>query len=388
MIRVTASCNSNPSKPSVHVTPIITYVDKAVVDTEAPDAPTAVRTADVTETTAHVAWEAALDNVATTGYNAYVNGEKVNTKLVTATEYDLTGLTPATDYSVEIEAVDAAGNVSEKSEAATFTTAKAVDTEAPSVPTDVKASDVTKTGATVTWTASTDNEGVAGYNVYVNGAQVNDTLVATTEYVLTGLTEGTEYTVEVEAVDTNNNVSAKAAVTFTTAKTPVTPEPTVVDKTELKATTAKADTALAATDKYTAESLKALQAVYDQYASVLNDENATQVQVDEANKAIAKALNALVEKKTDDGKKDDDKKDDSNKGDNKKDDGNSGASNNGSSNGGSNNNGSGNKGTTSTGSTTSHAAKTGDTTNVVTWLFALAASAVAGLGVVKRKKED
>ena len=388
VIRVTASCNSNPSKPSVHVTPIITYVDKAVVDTEAPDAPTAVRTADVTETTAYVAWEAALDNVATTGYNAYVNGEKVNTKLVTATEYDLTGLTPATDYSVEIEAVDAAGNVSEKSEAATFTTAKAVDTEAPSVPTDVKASDVTKTGATVTWTASTDNEGVAGYNVYVNGAQVNDTLVATTEYVLTGLTEGTEYTVEVEAVDTNNNVSAKAAVTFTTAKTPVTPEPTVVDKTELKATTAKADTALAATDKYTAESLKALQAVYDQYASVLNDENATQVQVDEANKAIAKALNALVEKKTDDGKKDDDKKDDSNKGDNKKDDGNSGASNNGSSNGGSNNNGSGNKGTTSTGSTTSHAAKTGDTTNVVTWLFALAASAVAGLGVVKRKKED
>ena len=388
VIRVTASCNSNPSRPSVHVTPIITYVDKAVVDTEAPDAPTAVRTADVTETTAHVAWEAALDNVATTGYNAYVNGEKVNTKLVTATEYDLTGLTPATDYSVEIEAVDAAGNVSEKSEAATFTTAKAVDTEAPSVPTDVKASDVTKTGATVTWTASTDNEGVAGYNVYVNGTQVNDTLVATTEYVLTGLTEGTEYTVEVEAVDTNNNVSAKAAVTFTTAKTPVTPEPTVVDKTELKATTAKADTALAATDKYTAESLKALQAVYDQYASVLNDENATQVQVDEANKAIAKALNALVEKKTDDGKKDDDKKDDSNKGDNKKDDGNSGASNNGSSNGGSNNNGSGNKGTTSTGSTTSHAAKTGDTTNVVTWLFALAASAVAGLGVAKRKKED
>lgn len=341
VIRVTASCNSNPSRPSVHVTPIITYVDKAVVDTEAPDAPTAVRTADVTETTAHVAWEAALDNVATTGYNVYVNGEKVNTELVTATEYDLTGLTPATDYSVEIEAVDAAGNVSEKSEAATFTTAKAVDTEAPSVPTDVKASDVTKTGATVTWTASTDNEGVAGYNVYVNGTQVNDTLVATTEYVLTGLTEGTEYTVEVEAVDTNNNVSAKAAATFTTKKDAVNPDPTVVDKTELKATTAKADAALAATDKYTAESLKALQAVYDQYASVLNDENATQAQVDEANKAIAKALNALVEKKT-----------------------------------------------TTKVDNTKKAAKTGDTTNVAVWAFALAASAAAAGVVVKRKKEN
>ena len=378
VIRVTASCNSNPSRPSVHVTPIITYVDKAVVDTEAPDAPTAVRTADVTETTAHVAWEAALDNVATTGYNVYVNGEKVNTELVTATEYDLTGLTPATDYSVEIEAVDAAGNVSEKSEAATFTTAKAVDTEAPSVPTDVKASDVTKTGATVTWTASTDNEGVAGYNVYVNGTQVNDTLVATTEYVLTGLTEGTEYTVEVEAVDTNNNVSAKAAATFTTKKDAVNPDPTVVDKTELKATTAKADAALAATDKYTAESLKALQAVYDQYASVLNDENATQAQVDEANKAIAKALNALVEKKKDDGKKDD-----GNKGDNKKDD--TKVDNN--KNNPSNTSKSDNKTTTKV-DNTKKAAKPGDTTNVAVWAFALAASAAAAGVVVKRKKEN
>ncbi len=379
VIRVTASCNSNPSKPSVHVTPIITYVDKAVVDTEAPDAPTAVRTADVTETTAHVAWEAALDNVATTGYNVYVNGEKVNTELVTATEYDLTGLTPATDYSVEIEAVDAAENVSEKSEAATFTTAKAVDTEAPSVPTDVKASDVTKTGATVTWTASTDNEGVAGYNVYVNGTQVNDTLVATTEYVLTGLTAGTEYTVKVEAVDTNNNVSEKAAVTFTTEKDAVNPDPTVVDKTELKATTAKADTALAATDKYTAESLKALQAVYDQYASVLNDENATQAQVDEANKAIAKALNALVEKKTDDGKKDD-----GNKGDNKKDDTKVDDNKN---NNSSNTSKSDNKTTTKV-DNTKKAAKTGDTTNVAVWAFALAASAAAAGVVVKRKKEN
>ena len=378
VIRVTASCNSNPSRPSVHVTPIITYVDKAVVDTEAPDAPTAVRTADVTETTAHVAWEAALDNVATTGYNVYVNGEKVNTELVTATEYDLTGLTAATEYSVKITAVDAAGNVSEKSEAATFTTAKAADTEAPSVPADVKASDVTKTGATVTWTASTDNEGVAGYNVYVNGTQVNDTLVATTEYVLTGLTEGTEYTVEVEAVDTNNNVSAKAAATFTTKKDAVNPDPTVVDKTELKATTAKADAALAATDKYTAESLKALQAVYDQYASVLNDENATQAQVDEANKAIAKALNALVEKKTDDGKKDD-----GNKGDNKKDD--TKVDNN--KNNPSNTSKSDNKTTTKV-DNTKKAAKTGDTTNVAVWAFALAASAAAAGVVVKRKKEN
>ena len=472
VIRVVTKSNSNPSKPSVHVTPIITYLDTAVADTEAPDAPTAVRTADVTETTAKVAWAEASDNVGVVGYNVYVNDTKVNTELVTATEYDLTGLTAATEYSVKVTAVDAAENESEKSETVTFTTAKAADTEAPSVPTDVKASDVKKTGATITWTASTDNEEVAGYNVYVNDTKVNDALVATTEYVLTGLTAGTEYTVKVEAVDTNNNVSAKAAVTFTTAKAAdteapsvptdvkasdvkktgatitwtastdneevagynvyvndtkvndalvatteyvltgltagteytvkveavdtnnnvsakaaatfttkkdaVNPDPTVVDKTELKATTAKADAALAATDKYTAESLKALQAVYDQYASVLNDENATQAQVDEANKAIAKALNALVEKKTDDGKKDD-----GNKGDNKKDD--TKVDNN--KNNPSNTSKSDNKTTTKV-DNTKKAAKTGDTTNVAVWAFALAASAAAAGVVVKRKKEN
>lgn len=284
VIRVVTKSNSNPSKPSVHVTPIITYLDTAVADTEAPDAPTAVRTADVTETTAKVAWAEASDNVGVVGYNVYVNDTKVNAELVTATEYDLTGLTASTEYSVKVTAVDAAENESEKSEAATFTT----------------------------------------------------------------------------------------------AKTPVTPEPTVVDKTELKATTAKADTALAATDKYTAESLKALQAVYDQYASVLNDENATQVQVDEANKAIAKALNALVEKKTDDGKKDD-----SNKGDNKKDD--TKVDNN--KNNPSNTSKSDNKTTTKV-DNTKKAAKTGDTTNVAVWAFALAASAAAAGVVVKRKKEN
>ena len=32
MIRVVAKCNGNPSKPSAHITPIITYVDKAAAD--------------------------------------------------------------------------------------------------------------------------------------------------------------------------------------------------------------------------------------------------------------------------------------------------------------------------------------------------------------------
>ena len=96
-------------------------------------------------------------------------------------------------------------------------------------------------------------------------------------------------------------------------------------------------------------------------------------------KTIAKALNALVEKKTDDGKKDD-----GNKGDNKKDDTKVDDNKN---NNSSNTSKSDNKTTTKV-DNTKKAAKTGDTTNVAVWAFALAASAAAAGVVVKRKKEN
>ena len=94
------------------------------------------------------------------------------------------------------------------------------DTAVPSSTNEVYLrSDVTQTGAKVTWSASTDNVGVAGYNVYVNEAKVNEELVAGTEFVLTGLTEATEYTVRVSAVDAAGNESARSdAATFTTLR--------------------------------------------------------------------------------------------------------------------------------------------------------------------------
>ena len=193
---------------------------------------------------------------------------------------------------------------------------------------------------------------------------------------------------EVDAAEANVAAKMEALVEKETPK-PEAP----VKKDELKATVEDATKVVGDTEQYTEESLAALQAAIDEANAVLDNPEATQAEIDAAVKAVKEAKEALKVKE--DKKDDNNKGDDSNKGDNKKDDGNSGASNNGSSNGGSNNNGSSNTGSTNTGSgnkgttsTTSHAVKTGDTTNVVNWLFALAASATAGLGVVKRKKED
>ncbi|GAA0921589.1 hypothetical protein GCM10009558_104850 [Virgisporangium aurantiacum] len=89
------------------------------------------------------------------------------------------------------------------------------DTTAPSTPGPPTASNVTSSTATLAWTASTDNVGVAGYNVYRG-----DTLLAqsaTNGVTLTGLSASTQYQVVVRARDAAGNLSAaSAATTFTT----------------------------------------------------------------------------------------------------------------------------------------------------------------------------
>ena len=521
MIRVVAKCNGNPSKPSAHITPIITYVDKAAADKEAPTVPADVKASEIAHTGAKLTWTASKDNVEVAGYNVYLNNEKVNDELITGTEYDLADLTANTEYNVTVTAVDAAGNESEKSEAATFTTLKEADlteltttiTEAEKVLTaedkdkyseaalvelkelveagkqltatstqeavDAKKDEIQakladiQTQFTITATAGeggkielkdeikekakdetsyetkaykgtskvftiTPDKGYHIESITVDETDVKDivkeytfkditedhtiavtfakdgltvakeNLLATINTAKEKLAEKDAYTPEsvkeleeaVEAAQkvydkedsTKEEVDAAEKAVQEAQKALVkkeTPKPEApVKKDELKAAVEDATKVVGDKEQYTEESLAALQSAIDKANAVLDNPEATQAEIDAAVKAVKEAKEALKvkEDKKDDNNKGDDKKDD-----NKKDDGNSGTSNNGSSNNGSSNagstnTGSGNKGTTSTGNNTSNAVKTGDTTNVVTWLFALAASAAAGLGVVKRKK--
>jgi hypothetical protein len=79
------------------------------------------------------------------------------------------------------------------------------DIAAPTVATGLTASDVTKTSFTLSWTASSDNEGVEGYLVYQNDVLVG--LAASTSYDLTGLTCETAYSLKVKAYDLAGNTS-------------------------------------------------------------------------------------------------------------------------------------------------------------------------------------
>lgn len=99
--------------------------------------------------------------------------------------------------------------------------AQPADTAAPSVPGTPVASAVTATGATLSWTASTDTggSGLDGYDVYRDG-----TLIASTSsagYTVSGLAANTSYVFTVVARDKAGNRSAPSAgLTVTTPPGP------------------------------------------------------------------------------------------------------------------------------------------------------------------------
>lgn len=95
------------------------------------------------------------------------------------------------------------------------------DTQAPTVPTGLKATAVATSSVTLGWTASTDlpasgGTGVAGYYVYRNGNTSTPvgTVKGSTAFTDSGLTSGTTYTYQVAAFDAAvpANVSAPTSV--------------------------------------------------------------------------------------------------------------------------------------------------------------------------------
>ena len=124
----------------------------------------------------------------------------------------ITGLTPATTYTVGVRGVCGEGRYSDW----TVTT---ITTEAHPcyAPTNVTATNPTFDGATIAWTVG--EEGQSNFELHITAAGV-DTLVATTSnpVTVTGLPSATAYTVTVRAVCGEGDYSEwSAPATFSTA---------------------------------------------------------------------------------------------------------------------------------------------------------------------------
>ncbi len=98
-----------------------------------------------------------------------------------------------------------------------------VDTTPPTAPTNLVSPSKTSTSVTLTWTASTDNVAVAGYNVY-SGAQLALTVTAT-QATVPALAANATYSFTIRAVDAAGNLSAATAALNVTTSLPDTTPP-------------------------------------------------------------------------------------------------------------------------------------------------------------------
>lgn len=191
-----------------------------LADTTSPSVPAGLASSSITMSSLHLSWTASTDDVAVAGYNIYRNGSRIGTSV--AASYNDTGLSPDTTYTYRISAYDAAGNESNQSTAITPKTL--ADTQAPTVPTNVSATAVSMTQIRVTWTVSTDNVAVTGYNIYRDGTKVGTS--ATAVYNDSGLAVSSTHSYQVSAYDAKNNESNKSSTVSATTNSD-TQSPTV-----------------------------------------------------------------------------------------------------------------------------------------------------------------
>jgi endonuclease I len=89
------------------------------------------------------------------------------------------------------------------------------DSIAPTIPTNIIASNVTENSVELNWDESTDNEGVIDYLIYLNGVYLQSVLSNSVE--VSGLNASTDYEITIKARDAASNLSGESAkVSFTT----------------------------------------------------------------------------------------------------------------------------------------------------------------------------
>jgi hypothetical protein len=200
--------------------PLSYYELSTSPDALPPTQPAAAATSHVTATSIDLTWGASIDNVAVAGYRVYRGATLVATLPPTSTTYTFLGLADATSYVFHVTAIDATGNESSMATASAAT----LDGTPPAVVWTLSvALDSTSGGVSVTWPAPSDNVGVIGYHVTLDGFAQPDVSGARVD--LAGLVRGSAHSITVTAFDAAGNTGGPATTTFTVPEAPTQPTP-------------------------------------------------------------------------------------------------------------------------------------------------------------------
>ncbi|MEE2779706.1 MAG: fibronectin type III domain-containing protein, partial [Myxococcota bacterium] len=189
-------------------------VDVQTGDESAPVWPdgTEVTAVEVTASSLVLLWGAASDDVNVTGYEILQDGAQIALVDGNAGSFLVEGLSPWTDYTFQVEALDAASNLSTTGPSVTV---KTHDEVAPLWPEDatLAVDEVTSTSLNLTWSAAQDDVGVTAYRVFQSGVEVALVADGSTAVTVTGLSPWTDYSFQVEAEDAAANLSEQGPVT-------------------------------------------------------------------------------------------------------------------------------------------------------------------------------
>jgi lysophospholipase L1-like esterase/chitodextrinase len=206
-------------------------------DTQPPTVPTSL-TSQVAcnPLTVTLNWTASTDNVGVTGYDIFAANSASGPFTQAGTSTTTTVTLPLSFLNYEVRARDAAGNVSAFTVPLMVTpppcpspppssappSSTPPDTQPPTTPGTPTASGVTASQATLSWTASTDNVRVTGYDIFRAPGASGGTFASigtssTVTFTDTGLAASSTYRYEVRARDAAGNTSPfSATVTVST----------------------------------------------------------------------------------------------------------------------------------------------------------------------------
>ena len=152
----------------------------------------------------------ASDNVGVASVQFRLDGASLGS-LDTASPYTASwNTTTASNGTHTLSAVakDAAGNTTTSANVSVTVNNGPADTQAPSVPTGLTATAASSSQINLSWSASTDNVGVTGYNIYRGGTKISTS--ASTTFQDGGLAASTTFSYTVAAFDAAGNTSAQS----------------------------------------------------------------------------------------------------------------------------------------------------------------------------------
>jgi chitodextrinase len=181
-------------------------------DTQAPTTPLNVKASNIATTSFNINWTASTDNIGVKEYEIFVNN--ISFGKTPNTNFNITNRTASTTYNVTVKAIDTAGNVSAASTALAVKTLSALDTQAPTKPLNLKASNITTSTFTLSWTAATDNVAVTKYLIYQNSQLIGEVAGNITTRNIIGLKANSAYNMVIRAVDAAGNKSLTSTALY------------------------------------------------------------------------------------------------------------------------------------------------------------------------------